>query len=114
MLQKIMAFAVCLAALFSSCGTGESGTLPTPPLPEAQLQGISQALLMGDPEKAIEAHERAFKNAPQDASTHILHARLLLLSQRVDEAKKEIDAVLANDPLNPDALYARSLVAALA
>ncbi len=113
MMPKFLAFAVCLAALTTGCGTGKSATLPTPPVPEAELQGISQALLMGDPEKAVEAHERAFKNAPQDASTRILHARLLILAQRVPEAKKELDAVLAKDPLNPDALYARSLVAAL-
>jgi tetratricopeptide (TPR) repeat protein len=109
MLKKTMTLAVLVVLLFS-CGTTEKSERPAPPLPEGQLQGISDALLSGDPDKAIKAHEAAYKNAPQDASTKILHARLLVLSQRLDEAKKEIAAVLAIDPKNADALYAQALV----
>jgi tetratricopeptide (TPR) repeat protein len=113
MLPKKTLILSCLVVFFAGCATEGSGARQAPPLPESQVQGISEALLMGDPEKAIEAHEKAFKNAPQDASTRILHARLLILSQRLDEAAQEIAAVLAQDPSNSDALYAQSLVAGL-
>jgi tetratricopeptide (TPR) repeat protein len=104
---------IAIVMSMAACASGPETVRPVPEVPETRFEGVSTALLMGDPEKAIAAHEQAFKNAPQNAATKILHARLLLLTLRLAEAKAEIEAVLKSDPNNADALFAQALVAGL-
>jgi tetratricopeptide (TPR) repeat protein len=110
--MKIFFYAIVVLS-FLGCATEDRIERSLPDLPEARLESISSALLMGDADKAIKAHEKAFKDAPQTTTTQVLHARLLILAARVDEAKVELELVLAKEPDNTDALFAKSLIEGL-
>ncbi len=104
---------VLVSAATAACATGASGARTAPEPPDTRMEGVSAALLLGDADQAIDAYEKAFADNPQNSTTKVLHARLLLLSLRLDEALAEIDAVLAAEPNNADALLAKSLAAGL-
>lgn len=105
----VMTLLSVLTVLFGCTGTSGAANGPLN-LPEERLETISKYLALGDAENAIAAYEKAAKDAPETVETKILHARLLLLAFRLDEAAEEIDIVLQSDPDNVDALYAKSLL----
>jgi tetratricopeptide (TPR) repeat protein len=79
-------------------------------VPESPFESISASLLLGDPGKAIKSYEEAFKNNPKDIGTRVLHARLLILAARYEEARNVLADILKEAPENPDALFAMALL----
>jgi tetratricopeptide (TPR) repeat protein len=104
------------AIFFFSCATAPAGPEPAPgeepgiSLEEETYRGVSYYAATGDPSAAISAFERAKRKAPDDPETRVLYSSLLLAVGQFDEAKAELDAVLAEDPQNINALYNLSLV----
>jgi len=102
-----------LAVVFSlgvGCLSAGGTRVRSEGIPDEHLASISDALVMGNPEEAIRAYEQSFKAAPETPATKILYARLLILSLRLDEAEKVVNEVMAKEPGNVDALFARSLI----
>ncbi|RPJ06294.1 MAG: tetratricopeptide repeat protein, partial [Spirochaetaceae bacterium] len=98
---------LCVFVFIAGCTTtGTEGKN----IPESPFESISASLLMGDPGQAIKAYEDAFKNNPRDTGTRILHARLLILAARYDEARNVLADILKESPDNPDAMFALALL----
>lgn len=80
---------------------------------EIPFESMSTAIALGRPQEALESYEKARAAKPQSAATRILHARLLMISGRLEDARAEFALVLAAEPRNTDALYNLSVVAGL-
>jgi tetratricopeptide (TPR) repeat protein len=105
-------FAAAVAAMLVSC----MATRPVPGQPETDppWESMSAFIALGEPDAALAAYERAIADAPGSAETRLLHARLLMLAGRLDEARDELGLLLAADPRNVAALFNLSLVEGLA
>jgi tetratricopeptide (TPR) repeat protein len=111
MIRIIYCFIGIILIYFSlGCTTTDTSARKVQELPEERLATISNYLLIGDSKKAIEAYEKAVKDAPQTPATQILYARLLILGERINDANAVIDKVLELEPDNTDALFARSMI----
>jgi tetratricopeptide (TPR) repeat protein len=75
-------------------------------------EAISLAVEVDDPEAAIAAYQEASLEDPDDPVAQILLANLYLIGGEVESAQQVLDAVLAVDPDNSDALYVQSLILA--
>jgi tetratricopeptide (TPR) repeat protein len=76
----------------------------------APYESMSASLTMGKPEDALRSYEQSLAARPQSAATRVLHARLLMITGKLAEAREEFSLVIADDPRNADALYNLSLV----
>jgi tetratricopeptide (TPR) repeat protein len=103
-----------LAAALASC----AGTRPVPeqPIPEAALpwESMSAFIALGEPGQALEAYEDAVTRQPDSPATKLLHARLLMLAGRLDDAREELSLLVAASPGDAEVLFNLSLVEGLA
>ena len=104
--------AAAVAAALVSCVA--TPPLPDRPEPEPPWESMSAFIALGEPEAALAAYERAITDAPGSAETRLLHARLLMLAGRLDDARDELGLLLAGDPKNVAVLFNLSLVEGLA
>jgi tetratricopeptide (TPR) repeat protein len=103
-----------LASALASC----IATRPAPerPIPEAELpwESMSAFIALGEPGQALQAYEDALVDQPDSAATKLLHARLLMLAGRLEEARGELGLLLAASPADAEVLFNLSLVEGLA
>jgi tetratricopeptide (TPR) repeat protein len=103
-IKAMLAFLMAISIL--ACGSTPAQK-PDEVLPP--YESISYAITMGNPQKALEEYEKATLSGKETAESKILHARLLLIAGRPEDALTEINEVLAANPKNVDALYTLTL-----
>jgi eukaryotic-like serine/threonine-protein kinase len=80
------------------------------PLPEKYLISASNARIMKDNKKAIEAYENLSKSSPGDVDVQYELGTLYLQNGEYDKARAEFTAVLQSDPKNIKALWSLGVV----
>lgn len=90
--------------------------IPEPPISREEIvsqaySSIGMLVSVGDAEEAIAAYEEAQLAQPDEPGTRILLANLYMFAGRLQEATEILDSILEIEPANPDALYARALIA---
>jgi len=106
--------AVLAAGSLASCVV--TRPVPAQPAPEPALpwESMSALISLGEPGQALAAYESALADQPGTAATKLLHARLLMLAGRLDEARDELSLLLAADAGNAELLFNLSIVEGLA
>ena len=80
------------------------------PLPEKYLITASNARIMKDNKKAIEAYENLFKSSPGDVDVQYELGSLYLQNGQYDQARAAFTGVLQSDPKNIKALWSLGVV----
>jgi len=80
------------------------------PLPEKYLISASNARIMKDNKKAIEAYENLLKSSPGDVDVQYDLGTLYLQSGDYDKARAEFTGLLQTDPKNIKALWSLGVV----
>jgi tetratricopeptide (TPR) repeat protein len=80
------------------------------PLPEKYLISASNARIMKDNKKALEAYENLLKSSPGDVDVQYALGSLYLQSGEYDKARAEFKGVLETDPKNIKALWSLGVV----
>jgi eukaryotic-like serine/threonine-protein kinase len=80
------------------------------PLPEKYLISASNARIMKDNKKALEAYENLLKSSPGDVDVQYQLGRLYLQSGQYDKARAEFTGILQSDPRNIKALWSLGVV----
>jgi len=103
-----------LAAALASCVA--TRPVPEQPIAEAELpwESMSAFIALGEPGRALEAYESALAERPDSPATKLLHARLLMIAGRLDEARAELSLLAAASPEDSEVLFNLSLVEGLA
>ena len=65
---------------------------------------------LGQPANAIEALERAVALRPDHANAHLLLGLAYRASNRMDEARANLEKVLKRNPNHPDAAWIKQLL----
>jgi tetratricopeptide (TPR) repeat protein len=104
---------LCLLFMISSCLAPKTTEPPLRPETEAPYESMAAAIAVGDPEQALSEYDKALKEEPQSRLTRLLHARLLVIAGKLDEAREEFNLLLADDPKDTDALYNISVLEGL-
>ncbi len=111
----ILILSVCLSACLAPAREPAETVEKAPAAgEELPFESMSTAIALGRPEEALESYEHARAAKPQSPATRILHARLLMISGRLEDARSELELVLAVEPGNTDALYNLSVLDGLA
>lgn len=84
---------------------------PARPEPELPYESIAASVAVGDPEKALAEYDASLKAEAQSRQTRLLHARLLLIAGKYDDAQGELEALLAEDGKDSEVLYNLSVLA---
>src|ERR1700761_5857791 len=80
------------------------------PLAESYLISASNARIMKDNKKALDAYENLLKSSPGDVDVQYELGSLYLQSGEYDKARAEFKGVLQNDPKNIKALWSLGVV----
>jgi eukaryotic-like serine/threonine-protein kinase len=80
------------------------------PLPEKYLINASNARIMKDNKRAIEAYENLLKSSPGDVDVQYELGNLYLQSGDYDKARTEFTSLLETDPKNIKALWSLGVV----
>src|SRR5580692_7554433 len=80
------------------------------PLPEKYLISASNARIMKDNKKALEAYENLLKSSPGDVDVQYELGNLYLQNGEYDKARAEFKGVLQTDPKNIRALWSLGVV----
>jgi eukaryotic-like serine/threonine-protein kinase len=80
------------------------------PLPEKYLISASNARIMKDNKKALEAYENLAKSSPGDVDVQYELGNLYLQNGQYDKARAEFAGVLKTDPKNIKALWSLGVV----
>jgi tetratricopeptide (TPR) repeat protein len=111
LLPRFIALAAFGALLLFSC-LAPTQKVPVPE-PEVPYESMAASVAMGNPQGALDAYESALKSRPQARETRTLHARLLILAGKLEEAREELDLLLAEEPRDSLVLYNLSVIAGL-
>ncbi len=115
-LCRLSGFVITGAAAFllSSCLT-QSGA-PLKPIPEEEpvpYESVAAYLAVGDPQAALDRYDASQKEKPKSRETRILHARLLMITGKLDEAREEFNLLLSEDASDAAVLYGLSIIEGL-
>jgi tetratricopeptide (TPR) repeat protein len=113
----ILSLSLCglAVSLLSSCmAPSRAGERP-PAQAETEIpyESMAASIAVGDPEKALQDYDSAFKEKPRSRQTRVLHARLLMIAGNYDEAREELEILLAEDDEDTDVLYNLSIIEGL-
>jgi tetratricopeptide (TPR) repeat protein len=109
-----LALAGCLISLLVSCLTPQQTTM-APPLEETvPYESVAAYLAVGDPQAALDQYDASLKEKPKSRETRTLHARLLMMAGKLDEAREEFNQLLAEDAKDAMVLYNLSILEGLA
>jgi tetratricopeptide (TPR) repeat protein len=109
-------FAAAVSLLVASClaPTGEPKKHPVEkPEPEVPYESIAASVSVGNPQAALDEYSKALKEKPQSRLTRLLHARLLIVAGKIDEAREELAILLAEDDGDAGVLYSLSVIEGL-
>ncbi len=110
------ALAVFIVSLLASClaPTGAPQKRPVEkPEPEVPYESIAASIAVGNRQAALDEYNKALKEGPQSRLTRLLHARLLLVAGKLDEAREELAILLAEDAGDTGVLYSLSVLEGL-
>lgn len=89
----------------ASCLTPSQQPARPPLEEEPPWESMGASLSLGDPDKALAAYESALSGKPLARDFRLLHARLLMTSGRLADAREELALLLAEQPSDAEALY---------
>jgi len=86
-----------------------------PPVEEETVpySSVAAFLAVGDPQAALDEYDASLKEEPRSRETRTLHARLLMIAGKLDEARDEFNLLLAGDNLDTMVLYNLSILEGL-
>jgi tetratricopeptide (TPR) repeat protein len=103
-----------LAAVLASCVATRPVPEPLAVEPQLPWESMSAFIALGEPGQALAAYEKAVAEQPDSPATRLLHARLLMLAGRLDEAREELGVLAAGRPADAEVFFNLSLVEGLA
>jgi tetratricopeptide (TPR) repeat protein len=105
--------ALAAASLLFSCIAPARAPEKVAAEAEIPYQSMAASLATGNPDKALQDYEAAVKSRPQARETRLLHARLLILAGKLEEAREELDLLIGEDARDAGALYNLSVLEGL-
>lgn len=108
--------ASCVSVPEEPAAAETSAGQPVPPviesIPEEEdvYTTMSEAMLLGDVDEAIDAFEEAYTKNPEDTESKTLYANLLMIAGKIEEARAILQEVLTEEPENTEALFNLALV----
>ncbi len=118
-MKRFLVFALLAPLFFWGCVSLTEKTPPElpkePERPEEAVkedvyEKIGMYVSLGDPEKAIEAFEEAYEQAPDSPEALLLYARLLMAAGKIGDARETLSGILSADPGNLEAMYSLALI----
>jgi tetratricopeptide (TPR) repeat protein len=107
-LPGILAAVSLLFSCLAPARAPEKVTQESEPL--IPYESIAASVALGNPQEALQSYEAAVRAGPQSREARILHARLLILAGKLDEAREELELLLAGDRSDAPVLYSLSVV----
>ncbi|MBN1413280.1 MAG: tetratricopeptide repeat protein [Spirochaetales bacterium] len=87
----------------------QTATEKEPVIEDTQYASISHYVAIGDPQKAMEEYEKAYRQDENNPKTRLLHARLLLYAGMAGDALEELKQLRDIDPENTDILFSLAM-----
>jgi tetratricopeptide (TPR) repeat protein len=107
--------AILMATVLCSClaPSPRAARPSAPPSPEPPWESMSALIALGDPAAALDAYERALAAEPGGRAPRALHAKLLMIAGRLEDAREELSLLLAENPADAEALFQLAVLAGL-
>jgi tetratricopeptide (TPR) repeat protein len=109
-----LALAGCIIAFLGSC-LAPARPPEKPPVEEETVpySSVAAFLAVGDPQAALDEYDASMKEEPKSRETRTLHARLLMMAGKLEEARDEFNLLLAEDDRDTMVLYNLSILEGL-